>query len=127
MNVARPNLHGVGFLPGGESLKYDRPPVIQVLKNREDSRIQEWCRRTGSTWKDLQMMNYAFLVDQTPDGVHQVQFIKCRDRDLVIAWCMKSWSAPDGVRWGMLPTQAYNPCMWVLDSSDVAELLLVWS
>jgi hypothetical protein len=101
--------------------------MTMSLPNQVIDQIQEWRHRTGGSLRDLALLDYAILLDEKSDGSHQVQFVKCRDRNLVTTWCHQSWGAPDDVRWHLIETNEYNPCVWIQDSSDVAQLIMTWS
>lgn len=99
------------------------------MKNRSISStlVDEWCLRTGLSLHDLQMADFAFLVDQFPNGDYQVKFIKCRDRDKVLSWCRQQWdeSALSG-RWYKIPGQSYNPTILIHNENDVTLFKMVW-
>lgn len=122
------NIHDVGFLPGGESLKYGPHRRIVVMKNRENNPLaDEWFRRTRKTMAELSRLNYAFLVDHNPNGYYQVDFIKCRDRGSILKWCREQWgeSAHDG-RWYLIPRESYNPRMLVRNEEDLVLFRMTW-
>ena len=129
MTTVKPNIHDVGFLPGEMSLKYSSPVTIKVLKNRSmDPRmVEKWFRRTRRSLHDLAMANYAFLVDQNPNGSYQIEFVKCRDRARILSWCCEHWgeSGPDG-QWILIQGEGYNPVMIVHGEENVMLFRLVW-
>lgn len=116
------------MLPGG--LVRNRAPFakIAVMTNRSNTAsITEWCLRTGRSWHDLQMSDFAFMVDRSPNGDYQVQFIKCRDRDRVISWCCQQWGESSKAgRWYLVPSESYSPRMFIHDESDVTLFKMVW-
>lgn len=134
MTMAKPsiNIHDVGFLPGGMSLKYSSPVTITVLKNRimeTPKMVEEWCRRTQRPLHDLLMSNYAFLVDENADNSgYLVNFVKCRNRDLILEWLTENLGEPrsDG-RWIMSElTQTYNPAFTICSEEDLVFFKMVW-
>lgn len=122
-------MHGVGFLPGGESLRYGPSVRIVVMKNRESSPlIEEWCRRTRKSLHDLSMANYAFLVDQDTNGSYRIEFVKCRDRNRILSWCHEQWgeSDPDG-QWILFQRESYNPRLIVRGDDNLMLFKMVWA
>jgi hypothetical protein len=122
------NLHDVGFIPGGASLKYSSPLTFTFKTNNEvPAMIEEWCRRTGRSLDDLARADHVFVVDKNPNGKYQVDFVKCRNRESIIAWCHAQFGRPgkDG-RWFLIPRESYNPRMIIRDEDAVVLLRMVW-
>lgn len=129
--MTAPNAHGVGFLPGGKSLKYGSSFTVQILKNRDEvpGMIDEWLRRTKRSLHELAMSNYAFLIDKKIDEPgHLVSFVKCRNRDLILEWFSTNLGTPstDG-RWEMSEiVQSYNPMITIRSDDDLLFFRMVW-
>ncbi len=119
----------VGFIPGGASLKYSSPLTVTFKIDYEASAmVDEWCRRTGKSLKDLQMADYAFIVDKTINGLYHVDFVKCRNREAVISWCQLQWGEPgEEGAWLLAPGKGYyNPRIIVRDDNAMVLLKMVW-
>jgi hypothetical protein len=131
MTIANPNVqHGVGFLPGGKSLKYGSSITVQFAKTRNPNvshQIDEWCRLTGRSLHELALADHAFIIKKTFSDTYDVDFIKCRNRELVLEWCTLQWGEPgsDGA-WDIAHTAKYSPYLFIRGEENMILFQMVW-
>ena len=130
MNIANPNVHGVGFLPGGKSLKYGSSPTVQIPKNRNPDvtrQIDEWCMITGRSLHDLAIADHAFIIRNNSPDTYDVEFVKCRNRESVLEWCTVQWgeSDPDGI-WDIAHMDKYSPYLFIRGEENMILFQMVW-
>lgn len=108
-------------------MRYSASRTFTMLNSVSIEMIEEWCRINRRSMRDLQMADHAFLIRTISDGVYDLDFIKCRNRQLVFEWCKVQWGDPGpGKGWEDVETTRYNPHRRVRGDENIVLFKMVW-